>query len=211
MPEGISLNEQYSRFKATIADFPYKCRMFLSVLIGLHDESTAAQVPKAIRKNYEPFTSAFKHLSPPERAEFLARTISFVRSKLLGEKTCSEGPNIHEIETTCEARSSFYGVSYWEKRNFKFEYVGGVIKMSTGKKLEIVELKNYLIRQSASEKNTLVLEAVETYLPENRQKISIRFGNRSIFEEIYCNVRTAVQELVNRRLEALLGEEARES
>lgn len=83
--------------------------------------------------------------------------------------------------------------------------------MSTGKKLEIVELKNYLIRQSASEKHTLVLEAVETYLPENRQKISIRFGNRSIFEEIYGNVRTAVQELVNRRLEALLGEEARES
>lgn len=77
--------------------------------------------------------------------------------------------------------------------------------MSTGKKLEIVELKNYLIRQSASEKHTLVLEAVETYLPENRQKISIRFGNRSIFEEIYCNVRTAVQEYVNRRLEALLG------
>lgn len=96
-----------------MADFPYKSRMFLSVLIGFHDETTAAQVPKAIRKNYEPFTAAFKHLSPPERADFLAKTIAFVRGKLVGEKTSSDGPNIHEIETTCEARSSFYGVSYW--------------------------------------------------------------------------------------------------
>ncbi len=84
MPEGASLNEQYSRLKAAMADFPYKCRMFLSVLIGLHDEHMSAQVPKAIRKNYDPFTSAFKHLSPSERAEFLMRTIAFVRSKLLG-------------------------------------------------------------------------------------------------------------------------------
>lgn len=56
------------------------------------------------------------------------------------------------------------------------------MKLSTGKKLEIVELKNYLARESSSEKHALVLEAVESYLPENRQKISIRFGNRSIFE-----------------------------
>jgi hypothetical protein len=47
-----SISEQYSRFRTALDHFPYKCRMFLSLLIGLHDEHCAGQVPKTIRKNY---------------------------------------------------------------------------------------------------------------------------------------------------------------
>jgi hypothetical protein len=184
--------------------------MFLSLLISLHDEHSASQVPKAIRKNYEPFTAAFKRLPLSDRVRLLSKAIAYAAARINAAVPPSDGPTIHEIETTCETRASFYGVSYWEKRNFKFEYAPGVVKLSTGKKLEIVELKNYLIRESVSEKHTLVLEAVETYLPENRQKISIRFGNQSIFEEIYGNVRAAMQELFHLRLEVLLGDEVRE-
>jgi hypothetical protein len=32
---------------------------------------------------------------------------------LNGSRPPPDGPNIHEIETTCETKSSFYGVSYW--------------------------------------------------------------------------------------------------
>lgn len=81
-----SLNEQYSRFKATITTFPYKCRMFFSLLIGLFDEASTTQVPKAIRKNYEPFTTAFKHLSPAERAHFLAHATNYAATRLNGAK-----------------------------------------------------------------------------------------------------------------------------
>jgi hypothetical protein len=96
-----------------MSDFPYKCRMFLSLLIGFHDEHTATQVPKTIRKNYEPFTSAFKHLSAVERVQLISKAIAYTKARLNGSRPPPDGPNIHEIETTCETKSSFYGVSYW--------------------------------------------------------------------------------------------------
>lgn len=64
---------------------------------------------------------------------------------------------IHEIETTCEVKTSFVGVSYWEKRMFKFEFGNSLLRLITSKKTEVVELKNYLIRRSSSDKFTLVL------------------------------------------------------
>lgn len=80
-----------------------------------------------------------------------------------------------------------------------------VIRLSNPKRLEVVELKNYLVRQSLSEKYALVLEGSEAYLSESKLKITIRFANRSIFEEIYANVRNAVQEIAHRRVELLLS------
>jgi hypothetical protein len=41
---------------------------------------------------------------------------------------------VEEIEASCEVKSSLLGVSYWDKKAFKFDFGHRSIKLSTPKK-----------------------------------------------------------------------------
>lgn len=55
-------------------------------------------------------------------------------------------------------------MTFWEKRNLKYEYNYQRIKLYNSKKQELIDLKSYLVRQSQSEKNTIVLESFDPVL-----------------------------------------------
>lgn len=45
---------------------------------------------------------------------------------------------VEEIETSCEVKTSMFGVSYWDKKSFRFDYGHHCIKLFTPKKTELV-------------------------------------------------------------------------
>ncbi len=51
------------------------------------------------------------------------------------------------------------GLTIWDKRDFKFDYLTSKIKLK-GKKEEIVDIKHYYIRKSNKDKNTIVFDAI---------------------------------------------------
>lgn len=57
---------------------------------------------------------------------------------------------VEEIETSCEVKTSLFGVSYWDHRTFRFDFGHRSIKLFTPKKMELVEVKHYLARKSKS-------------------------------------------------------------
>jgi hypothetical protein len=54
------------------------------------------------------------------------------------------------------------------------------------------------------------MESIESTISDARAKICIRFKNKSIFEEIYNNIRRLLINIANKRLEKLLKEEVSE-
>jgi hypothetical protein len=51
---------------------------------------------------------------------------------------------------------------------------------------------------------------VESAVSDAKAKICIRFKNKSVFEEIYHNIRKLLIDIANKRLEKLLREEVSE-
>ena len=114
------------------------------------------------------------------------------------------------IETSCEMKTSFMRISFWEKRNFKYMQQCGQIHLTSSKKEDILELKNYLVRKSASEKNSMVFEAIEKSVSEKMVKITLKFSNSSIFQEIYSNIRKNIILLTTHLMEDFLKEDIKE-
>ena len=54
------------------------------------------------------------------------------------------------------------------------------------------------------------MESIESAISDAKAKICIRFKNKSIFEEIYDNIRKLLMTIANKRLEKLLKEEVSE-
>lgn len=83
--------------------------------------------------------------------------------------------------------------------------------MSNSKKDELIDLRGYLVRESISEKNSMVLEAVNKNVPEKMSKLTIKFSNSSIFREVYRNIRADIIELSEKKIEELLRDDFKEA
>ena len=63
--------------------------------------------------------------------------IKYLSRRLKGE-TVEASISVEEIETSCEVKTSMFGVSYWDKKSFRFDFGHRCIKLFTPKKIEIV-------------------------------------------------------------------------
>ena len=79
------------------------------------------------------------------------------------------------------------------------------IRLLSSKKEDVIDLKFYLARKSTSERDTMVLEAVEKGASDKMVKVAIKFKNSSIFQEIYRNIRRDIIELLGNKIEQWLG------
>ena len=83
--------------------------------------------------------------------------------------------------------------------------------MSNSKKDELIDLRGYLVRESISEKNSMVFEAVNKNISEKMSKLTIKFSNSSIFREVYRNIRADIIELSEKKIEELLRDDFKEA
>lgn len=117
---------------------------------------------------------------------------------------------VNSIETSCEVKSSFVGLNFWKKRNFKYNYQSNRVQLVSSKKEDVLDLKNYLVRKSGSEKNAIVFEAISKAVNDKMSKITIKFSNSSIFQELYVNIRRDVIEISEHKMSELLKEDAKD-
>jgi len=83
--------------------------------------------------------------------------------------------------------------------------------LSNSKKDELIDLRGYLVRESISEKNSMVFEAVNKNISEKMSKLTIKFSNSSIFREVYRNIRGDIIELSEKKIEELLRDDFKEA
>lgn len=107
-------------------------------------------------------------------------------------------------------KGSFVGFERWENKRFKYSHQNSRITLSTSKKEDVLLLKNYLARRSASEKDAIVLESIEKTVSEKLSKVTIKFASSSIFHELYRTIRKNIIELSQQTLEEFLKEDLRE-
>ena len=56
----------------------------------------------------------------------------------------------------------------------------------------------------------MVLEAIEKGVSEKMSKVTIKFKNSSIFNEIYGNIRQGIFELLQKKIEELISEDTKQ-
>ncbi len=94
-------------------------------------------------------------MSSDEKVYFIGQVSDCIaaRLKIKMNKTLTI---LQGIETSCEMKTSFMRISFWEKRNFKFMHQFSQIHLISPKREDILELKNYLVRKSVSENDSMV-------------------------------------------------------
>lgn len=180
LTESHNANEKMRILKENVETFPLKCKLFLCLLLSHLPNGQDLQVPKEFKKAYASYTHAFAKLAHDEKLSFIWDVSEHVAGCLANQK--KENISVLEaMETTCEVKSSLMGFHLWEKKNFKFSHNSCRIRLMSSKKEDIVDLKNYLIRKSVSEKHALVFEAIAKTTSDKLNKITVRFGSSSIF------------------------------
>lgn len=101
-------------------------------------------------------------------------------------------------------------MTVWEKRTIKYEYNFQRVKFWTSKKMEVIELKYYLIRRSRSQKNGLVIESFDPIINEKYQKIAFKFNNAAVCGQIFDKIRDSIIELSFKRIECLLYDDLKD-
>ena len=95
----------------------------------------------------------------------------------------------------------------WEKKTFHFDWGRLQVRISSSKKEDMLQLTQYMVRKSQGQKHTVVFEATDPKISQRLQKVSVKFKNDQILEEVYRALRDAVMEISCGRLEQMLKEE----
>ena len=78
-------------------------------------------------------------------------------------------------------KESVFGLTKWEKRNFKLSRRSLKVKISEGKRDIEFKLPHYFMRKSHKHSKTLILEAITETVEHNKNEIYIYFDNAILF------------------------------
>lgn len=84
------------------------------------------------------------------------------------------------------------GVAVWEKMSFKFSRKALKIKVHDSKKDFYLKLPHYFVRKSQNYPNSLVFDAICEGVEAKRQEIYLGFENKTLAQEVYQNIFSAV-------------------
>jgi hypothetical protein len=87
MSEPPKIKEEYNKCRLAIQNFPIKCKMYISLLIALQDDSILPTIPKSVKKNYENYINLFGKLTPDEQLYFVRSHIEYVTACIKGDRT----------------------------------------------------------------------------------------------------------------------------